>query len=142
MILRKVLRCKIHRARITHADLHYEGSITIPPELMQAAGLAEYEAVCIWDVTNGNRLETYAIMGKPGENFICMNGAAAHLVRPNDLVIIAAFQQIDDQQIANYKPKLVFVDENNQIKDLNRKEVPGPSSNPDFNIRLSDSILV
>jgi aspartate 1-decarboxylase len=137
MILRKVLRCKIHRARITHADLHYEGSITIPPELMQAAGLVEYEAVWVWDVTNGNRLETYAICGKQGENYICMNGAAAHLIRPNDLVIIAAFQHLPDEQLLNYQPKLVFVDENNQIKDLNRKEIAGPRSNPDFAVGSS-----
>lgn len=126
MILRNVLKCKIHRAKVTHADLEYEGSITIPDYLMQASELAEYEAVHVWNVTNGNRLQTYAITGEPNSNTICMNGAAAHLITPGDLVIIAAFQSILDADIQAYKPKLVFVDSNNQIKELDRKEIAGP----------------
>jgi aspartate 1-decarboxylase len=126
MILRNVLKCKIHRATITHADLEYEGSITIPNYLMEASELAEYEAVHIWNVTNGNRLQTYAITGEPNANTICMNGAAAHLITPGDIVIIAAFQSIPSENISTYKPKLVFVDANNQIKSLDRKEVAGP----------------
>lgn len=122
----KVLKCKIHRATITQACLSYEGSLTIPPYLMEASGLCEYEAIQIWNVTNGSRLETYAITGEEGSNCICANGAAAHLINPGDLVIIACFMHIEAQELANYKPQLVFVDKLNQIKAIH-DEIPGPS---------------
>ena len=127
IMFRKVLRAKIHRATITHADLDYEGSITIPQNLLKAAGLREYEAVSVWDVTNGNRLETYAI-ANPDPNdtkTICMNGAAAHLIQAGDLVIIAAYNYLEDADLNDYKPKLVFVDKDNQMQEL-RSEIPGP----------------
>ncbi|MCL4128813.1 UNVERIFIED_CONTAM: hypothetical protein GTU68_063677 [Idotea baltica] len=129
MILRNVLKCKIHRAIVTHADLDYEGSITIPDYLMKASELAEYEAVHVWNVTNGNRLQTYAITGEPNANTICMNGAAAHLITPGDMVIIAAFQSIPipTENVSTYKPKLVFVDSDNQIKSLDTVEIAGPA---------------
>ncbi|MCB0320068.1 MAG: aspartate 1-decarboxylase [Bdellovibrionales bacterium] len=126
---RKVLLSKIHRATITQADLHYEGSITLPPELLEASGIREYEAVNVWNVTSGTRFETYAITGRPGRGEICVNGAAAHMVTPGDLVIIARFGYMSDDELTTFEPKLVFVDENNQIKEL-RKEVPGPEEPP------------
>ena len=91
MPARKVLRSKIHRATVTHADLDYEGSVTIPPELLTASNIAEYEAVSVWNVTRGTRFETYAITGLPNSTDVCVNGAAAHLVEPGDTVIIACF---------------------------------------------------
>jgi L-aspartate-alpha-decarboxylase len=87
---RKMLRAKIHRATVTQADVDYEGSITIDRRLLDATDLLPNEAVCVWNVTNGNRFETYAVEGPPDSGVICVNGAAAHLVDPGDLVIIAA----------------------------------------------------
>ena len=114
---RKMLRAKIHRATINEADLDYEGSITIPQELVQAAGLAEYEAVQVWDVANGARFETYVLLGRrPGH--ICVNGAAARLVQPGDLVIIAAFAEVEEQRVRDWRPTVVFVDEANRIKEI------------------------
>lgn len=124
---RKVLRSKIHRATVTHADVHYEGSITVPPDLMAAAGIAEYEAVNVWNVTSGTRFETYAILGEIDSRDICVNGAAAHLVTPGDLVIIACFQQLSEEALADYKPKLIFVDDGNRIIS-ERSEVAGPNT--------------
>ena len=123
--MRKILRAKIHRATVTHADLHYEGSITLPPELMELSEIVTNEAVAVWNVTNGNRFETYAIEGEKDSWDISVNGAAAHLVNPGDLVIIAAYEYLTSAEVADFEPKLVFVDENNQPKEL-RKEVPGP----------------
>ena len=110
---------------MTDANLHYEGSITVPPELLERANLAEFEAVCVWDVTNGNRFETYTICGLPGSQQICVNGAAAHLVRPGDLVIIAAFGFYTEASVADHQPTVVFVDEKNTLKEI-RSEVAGP----------------
>jgi aspartate 1-decarboxylase len=125
VIFRRVLRSKIHRATITHADLSYEGSITIPPDLLEAAGIGEYEAVDIWNVTSGARFETYTITGEPESRDICVNGAAAHLVTPGDLIIIACFNYLDEAALVDYKPRLIFVDENNNIVE-ERSEVAGP----------------
>jgi aspartate 1-decarboxylase len=122
---RKVLRSKIHRATVTHADLNYEGSVTIPPELMKSADINQYEAVHIWNVTRGTRLETYAITGEPNSTDICINGAAAHLMGVGDKVIIACFVEIDQADLATHKPLLVFVNENNRQMPT-REEVPGP----------------
>ena len=111
----KILKTKIHRATISEANLDYEGSITIPNELLEASGIKEYEAVAVWDITNGSRFETYAIRGDtPG--YICVNGAAAHLVKPNDLIIIAAFHYLGSLP-TDYKPTIVFVDEKNKVKN-------------------------
>jgi len=126
---RKMLRAKIHRATITHADLEYEGSITIPPDLMEAGDFLPSEAVCVWNVTRGTRFETYTIEGDPESRNICVNGAAAHLVKPGDLVIIAAFTMLPEDVARDYEPKVVFVDENNHIKYL-RKEIAGPMRLP------------
>jgi len=119
-----MLKSKIHRAMVTGADLHYEGSVTIDKDLMEAADIIPYEAVAIWNVTNGNRFETYAIEGEPGSGVICINGAAARMVAPKDLVIIASFVGMDDAEARSHEPKLVFVDERNRMLNT-RKEVPG-----------------
>jgi len=121
---RKMLKSKIHRATVTGADLQYEGSITIDSDLMKAADIIPYEAVSIWDVTNGSRLETYAIEGLPGSGVICLNGAAARLVAPQDLVIIASFVALSDAEALSHQPKLVFVDDKNRMLKP-RKEAAG-----------------
>lgn len=110
-----MLKSKIHRATVTGADLHYEGSVTIDRDLMDAADIVSYEKVAVWNVTNGSRLETYAIEGERGSGVICLNGAAARLVAPKDLVIIASFVNMENAEAIKYKPKLVFVDEENHM---------------------------
>jgi aspartate 1-decarboxylase len=111
-----LLKCKIHRATVTDADLNYEGSVSIDPKLVEAAGLREFEKVEIYNCNNGQRFATYVIFGKDGE--ICLNGAAARLVHRGDLVIIAAYASMDEAEAAKHKPKLVFVDEQNRMKQL------------------------
>lgn len=123
---RKMLRAKIHRATVTQADVNYEGSITIDRRLMDATDLLPNEAVCVWNVTNGNRFETYTVEGAADSGVICVNGAAAHLVRPGDLVIIAAYTWMDEEAARRHEPKVVFVDEQNRIREK-RAEVPGPA---------------
>lgn len=119
---RIMLKSKIHRATVTGADLHYEGSVTIDRDLMDAADIVSYEKVAVWDVTNGSRLETYAIEGERGSGVICLNGAAARLVAPKDLVIIASFVNMEAAEAANYEPKLVFVDEENRMLPTRKEE--------------------
>lgn len=114
MTTRTMLKSKIHRARVTEANLEYEGSVSIAPELLAAANIAPYERVEVWNCSNGSRLSTYAIAGDaPGE--ICMNGAAAHLVRPGDIVIIASFVQAPEAQVQGWQARRVFVDARNRI---------------------------
>ena len=122
MIL-NILECKIHRATVTEADLHYVGSITIDEDLMDAAGLLEYESVHVLDITNGNRLETYVIKGARGSGCICINGAAAHLINKNDLVIIVAYCQLTDVEVDDHVPTVVHVDETNNIVSLATSEL-------------------
>lgn len=119
---RRMLKSKIHRACVTHADLDYEGSITISPELLEASNILPYEAVNIWNVTAGTRFETYAIEGLPNSTEICVNGAAAHLVTPGDIIIIASFIQLEEEQCREFIPTVVFVDEYNQKREI-RPEV-------------------
>ena len=120
---RRMLKSKIHRACVTHADLDYEGSITIDADILKAVGIIlAYEAVNIWNVTAGTRFETYAIEGGSNSTEICVNGAAAHLVTPGDIIIIASFIQLAEEHCRSYIPKVVFVDEFNRIKAL-RPEV-------------------
>jgi aspartate 1-decarboxylase len=116
-----MLKCKIHRATVTDADLNYEGSISIDPQLVEAAGLREFERVEIYNCNNGQRFATYVIFGKQGE--ICLNGAAARLVHRGDLVIIAAYANVDEKEASSHKPRLVFVDEKNRIKQLKNSYV-------------------
>ena len=117
-MLRTMLKSKIHRARVTQADLHYVGSVTIDADLMDAADLLEGEQVTIVDIDNGARLVTYAITGERGSGVIGINGAAAHLVHPGDLVIIIAYGMLEDAQARSYRPRIVFVDANNKQVDL------------------------
>lgn len=124
---RKILGSKIHRATITHADLHYEGSISIPSDILKAAQIMPYEAVQVWDITSGARLETYAIEGPSGSRDISMNGAAAHLIKKGDLVIVARFIYLTEEDCRKFKPTVVFLDEANRIKEI-REEVPGPAT--------------
>lgn len=126
--MRKMLRGKIHRATITGADLHYEGSVTIDSDLLRGAGIIENEAVAIWNVNNGERFETYAIEGQPGSGVVCVNGAAAHKVRVGDLIIIAAFGWMPEEQALEWKPNVVFVDEKNRAIDLGRTHEIGGQS--------------
>ena len=120
-----LFKAKIHRATVTHADLDYEGSVTISGELLDAAGILEHEQVHVWNVTSGSRLVTYAFRGEPGSGVICINGAAAHLARPGDKVIIATFAEVDAAEAAGWKPTVVFVDEANRIAGT-AEEVGGP----------------
>jgi len=122
---RKMLRAKIHRATVTDANVDYEGSITIDRRLMDATDLLPNEAVWVWNVTNGNRFETYAVEGPPDSGVVCVNGAAAHLVRPGDLVIIAAYAWLEEVEARAHQPKVVFVDGRNRIR-ARRAETPGP----------------
>ncbi|HLQ46119.1 MAG TPA: aspartate 1-decarboxylase [Planctomycetaceae bacterium] len=111
---RILLKSKIHRATVTDAQLHYEGSVTIDRELMELADLMEFEQVQIYDVNNGNRLTTYVISGDPGSGTICINGAAAHQVHPGDLIIICAYAHVDDADAKQVRPRVVHVDEHNR----------------------------
>ena len=113
--MRTVLKSKIHRATVTQADLHYEGSITIDPTLMDAADILPYEQVHVLDVDNGARLTTYAIEGEGDSGQICINGAAARLVSPGDTVIILTYESVDDAHAREHQPQLVYVDQNNRI---------------------------
>jgi len=112
--VRTMLKSKIHRATVTAANLHYEGSITIDRELMRAADILPFEQVQVLDINNGSRLTTYAIEGGPGE--VCINGAAARLVSPGDLVIILSYCHLPEEKLASYRPRLVLVDERNRVK--------------------------
>lgn len=121
---RILLKSKIHRATVTVADLHYEGSVTIDRHLMDAADLVPYEQVDVYDITNGARLTTYVIAGEPGSGIIGINGAAARLIRPNDLVIIASYVQVDEEVVSAHRPKIVLVDEQNRsCRDAGRETV-------------------
>lgn len=111
---RILLKSKIHRATVTDAQLHYEGSVTIDHDLMVAADIVEFEQVQIYDVNNGNRLTTYAIRGPAASGTICINGAAAHLVSPGDLIIICAYADFDEREVANHRPRVVHVDSANR----------------------------
>lgn len=127
-MLRTMLGGKVHRATVTQADLHYVGSITIDQDLMRAADILEGEQVDVVDITNGARLTTYAITGAPGSGVIGINGAAAHLIKPNDMVIIMSFRALDEREILDYVPRVVHVDERNRIVALGddpAQPVPG-----------------
>jgi len=111
---RKMLSGKIHRATVTEANLAYQGSISIDAELLEAAGMIEFEQVEVWNITNGNRFSTYAIRAERGSGVVCINGAAAHKASPGDLVIIANFSWMQESEALRHKPKIVLVDEQNR----------------------------
>ena len=114
-----LLKTKIHRATVTHSELNYEGSIAIDGLLLKASGILEFEQVHIWDVTNGARFSTYALRAEEGSGIISLNGGAARHVQVGDLVIIAAFAQLDAAEAASFKPDLVYVDAGNRITHTN-----------------------
>jgi aspartate 1-decarboxylase len=120
-----LFKAKIHRATVTHADLDYEGSVTVSGELLDAAGIVEHEQVHIWNVTRGTRLVTYALRGDRDSGIICINGAAAHLANPGDKVIIATFAEVDAAEAAGWQPTVVFVDDANRQTGVDA-EVAGP----------------
>lgn len=114
-MLRTMMKSKIHRATVTQADLHYVGSVTVDEDLLDAADLLPGELVHIVDITNGARLETYTIAGPRGSGVIGINGAAAHLVHPGDLVILISYAQCDDREAHELRPRVVFVDADNRV---------------------------
>ncbi len=124
---RTFFKSKIHRATVTHADLEYEGSVTIDEDLMEAAGVWEYEAIHVWNVTRGSRLQTYALKGQRGSGIICVNGAAAHLNKPGDTVILATFAELEESEARSFKPTVVLVDTQNRIVARDAVEVAGPA---------------
>jgi len=124
---RTFFRAKLHRATVTHADLDYEGSVTIDEDLLEAAGIWEYEAVHVWNITRGTRLQTYALKGARGSGVVCINGAAAHLNKPGDLVILATFAELEESEARDFKPTVVLVDRQNRIVSTPAVEVAGPA---------------
>ncbi|OGB41102.1 MAG: aspartate 1-decarboxylase [Burkholderiales bacterium RIFOXYC2_FULL_59_8] len=122
-MFRTLLKSKIHRVAVTQCELHYEGSCAIDENLLDAANIAENEQIHIWNINNGERFITYAIKGERGSGMISVNGSAARRAAVGDLIIIAAFGQIHEDQVANHQPQLVFVDEKNRQTEL-RHAVP------------------
>ena len=124
---RTFFKSKIHRATVTHADLEYEGSVSIDEDLLEAANIWEHEAVHVWNITRGTRLQTYAIKGPRGSGVICINGAAAHLNKPGDMVILATFAELEEAEARAHVPTVVLVDPQNRIVAKDAVEVPGPA---------------
>lgn len=124
--MRSFLRSKIHRATVTQAELHYEGSLTLDRLLMVEADILPGEEVHVWNVTQGTRFSTYAIEGPADTGVLCVNGAAAHLAKPGDIIIVATFHWLPESAIAGFSPRVVFVDSSNKVTER-RPEVIGPS---------------
>ena len=120
-----MLKGKLHRATVTEADLNYVGSITVDRDLLEASGIYEYEKVHIVDINNGNRFETYTIAGEPGSGIICLNGAAARCVQKGDKIIIMAYAELEDEEVAYHKPKVVFLEDDNKIGQVTTYEKHG-----------------
>ena len=121
---RSMFKSKIHRATVTEANLEYEGSITIDEDLMDAADMLPNEQIHVWNIDNGARLSTYILPGPRGTGTVCINGAAAHLVKPGHKVILATFAQMDEEEARNYKPTVILVDQDNAIKETFYQERP------------------
>ncbi len=113
-----MLQAKLHRARVTHSEKEYEGSCAIDSELLAAAGIRQYQQISIYNVSNGERFQTYAISGEKGSKIISVNGAAAYKADPGDCLIICAYAELDESELAGFKPTLVYLDENNDIKRI------------------------
>ncbi len=120
-MFRYLLKSKIHRVAVTHCELHYEGSCAIDEDLLDAADIVENEQIHIWNINNGERFTTYAIKGERGSGMISVNGSAARRAALGDLIIIAAFAQVHNDQVAGHQPQLVFVDDNNRQTELRHK---------------------
>lgn len=134
-----MLKSKIHRATVTQADLHYVGSCTIDIDLMEAADILEGEQIDIVDIDNGNRLTTYAIAGERGSGVIGINGAAARLINPGDLVIIIGYGQFSDEELKNYSSRVIFVDENNKQLEEGTDPAHAPEGSGLLNPRVPES---
>jgi aspartate 1-decarboxylase len=126
-----MFKAKVHRATVTHGDVDYEGSVTISGELMDAAGILEYEQVHVWNLARGTRLVSYAIRGDDHSGVICMNGAAAHLACPGEKIIIATFAEVDEREAPTWKPTVVLVDDANRAIAGDHQELAGPKRRPD-----------
>jgi aspartate 1-decarboxylase len=120
---RHFLRSKLHRVTVTHSELDYEGSVAIDGDLLEAASIAEYERIDVYNVTNGERFSTYAIRAEAGSGIISVNGAAAHKAAPGDIAILCAFAELEEKDVASFRPILVYVDEENKIKNT-RRSIP------------------
>jgi aspartate 1-decarboxylase len=127
-LYRSMLKSKIHRAIVTHANADYEGSLTMDALLMEAADIIPFEEIHVWNVTRGTRFRTYAMRGEPGSEVMCVNGAAAHLAGPGDLIIVATFTQMSDREARMHRPRVVLVDERNRIRDADALETAGPET--------------
>lgn len=123
-MLINMFKGKIHKAKITEANLNYMGSVTIDQDLMDASGILPNERVQIVNNNNGARLETYTIAGERGSGIVCLNGAAARLMQPGDIVIIIAYTWLEEKDAVHHKPKVIFVDENNKIQEIIHQESP------------------
>ena len=121
--LRKLLFSKIHRLTVTHADVNYEGSISLASDLLKAAKILPGEAVSVWNITNGARFETYTIEAPTGSSSVTVNGAAARLVVPGDIIIVAAFSFLSLEEAEKHKPIAVFIDEGNRIREIRTEKV-------------------
>jgi len=121
-----MFKSKIHRATVTHADLEYEGSVSIDAELLEAADILPYEEVYVWNLTNGSRISTYALEAERGSRVICINGAAAHCNAPGDRVILATFAELEAEDLAAHEPTVVLVDRENRVMDPALQEIAGP----------------
>ncbi|MFA7351119.1 MAG: aspartate 1-decarboxylase [Methylotenera sp.] len=120
---RTMLKSKLHRVHVTHSELHYEGSCAIDEELLEAANIREYEQISIYNVTNGERFTTYAILAERHSGIISVNGAAAHKADPKDIIIIASYAIYHEDELTNFQPKLVYVDHQNRIQSQ-RNAIP------------------
>ncbi len=123
---RSMLKSKLHRITVTHADVDYEGSLTLDADLLAAADILPFEEVHVWNVTRGTRLRTYALVADSGSGVACVNGAAAHLAQPGDLIIVATFTQLDEGAAHAHRPKVVLVGPDNRIRDADAEEIAGP----------------
>ena len=127
---RRMMKSKIHRATVTDANLHYVGSITVDPLLLEAADILEYEQVAVVDIDNGSRFETYTILGEPGSGDMCLNGAAARLVHPGDKIIVITYAEYEDAELEDYQPTVVHVDERNRAITVGLGQAPGVYEDP------------
>ena len=123
---RWMLKSKVHRATVTHADKDYEGSLTLDKTLLEAADIIPWEAVYVWNVTRGTRFHTYAMEADAGSGVVCINGAAAHLAGPGDVVIIATFSWLDEETARRHTPRIVLMAPGNRIAGIKSAEQPGP----------------
>ena len=122
-----MLKSKLHRVHVTHSELHYEGSCAIDENLLEAANISEYEQIHLYNVTNGERFSTYAILAKRGSGIISVNGAAAHKAAPGDIMIIASYANYNEIELQKFSPQLVYVDNNNRIQS-HRNAIPAQAS--------------